>query len=169
MRVTGFCRSHQHPAASSFPGATGPHILGNIVVEYPSGLRGDTSQGIASSGTLEGVSQASSRRKTSSKFPGCSTTGTSLPLACPLQQGLDLSWGHGVCLGCCVLDAGTVAAPYITLLRDLFASLGAEIEHLRNFLLSEIQTSLERMERTVAEVAVVLCWRNLWENLPSGT
>lgn len=59
-----------------------------------------------------------------------------------------------------------MAASYSVLLRALFASLGAEIECLRNFLLSEIQTSLERREVTV--VTVMLYWRNLWENLPSG-
>lgn len=59
-----------------------------------------------------------------------------------------------------------MAASYSVLLRALFASLGAEIECLRNFLLSEIQTSLERREVTV--VTVTLYWRNLWENLPSG-
>lgn len=59
-----------------------------------------------------------------------------------------------------------MAASYSVLLRALFASLGAEIERLRNFLLSEIQTSLERREVTV--VTVTLYWRNLWENLPSG-
>lgn len=65
-----------------------------------------------------------------------------------------------------VSAGGTVAVSYSILLRAVFASLGAEIEHLRNFLLSEIQTLLERMEETV--VTVMLYWQNLWENLPSG-
>lgn len=59
-----------------------------------------------------------------------------------------------------------MAASYSVLSRAVFASLGAEMERLRNFLLSEIQTSLERREVTV--VTVMLYWRNLWENLPSG-
>ena len=65
-----------------------------------------------------------------------------------------------------VSAGGTVAVSYSILLRAVFASLGAEIERLRNFLLSEIQTLLERREVTV--VTVMLYWQNLWENLPSG-
>lgn len=80
--------------ASSFPDIT-PHCplaQGNIIVEFPSGFWGDTSQGTAFSGTLENEFQGSTGGKISSKFPGYSIPGTSLSLVCLLQQGLDLSW-----------------------------------------------------------------------------
>lgn len=86
--------------ASSFRDIT-PHCplaLGNIIVEFPSGIWGDTSQGTAFSGTLENRFQGSTRGKISSKFPGYSAPGTSLSLACLLQQGLDLSRAVGSAL-----------------------------------------------------------------------
>lgn len=86
--------------ASSFPDITShcPLALGNITVEFPSGLWGDTSQGTPFSGTLENGFQGSTGGKVSSTFPGYSTPGTSLSLACLLQQGLDLSWAAGSAL-----------------------------------------------------------------------
>ena len=70
--------------ASSFHDIT-PHCplaSGNITVEFPSGIWGDTSQGTAFSGTLENRFQGSTRGKISSKFPGYSAPGTSLSMAC---------------------------------------------------------------------------------------
>ena len=84
--------------AGSFHDIT-PHFplaSGNIIVEFPSGIWGDTSQGTAFSGTLENRFQGSTRGKISSKFPRYSAPGTSLSLAC--LPSLDLSWVVGSAL-----------------------------------------------------------------------